>query len=175
MCTESLQLFAARSCLVFPVFFFFSSRRRHTRCSRDWSSDVCSSDLCSYPEINDVGLTALTRTLNGHPEVGFSLRVGGGLSSEPYFALRLNAFVRWDQVVPVVQGVAEIFRDADGLRENRERARLKYLFMRHGWTAESFQAELERRIGFRLDPAVREAPPSDGYRDHVGEPETDAP
>src|SRR5216684_6268013 len=27
--------------------FFFSSRRRHTRCSRDWSSDVCSSDLTS--------------------------------------------------------------------------------------------------------------------------------
>src|SRR5256884_5963183 len=27
------------------VIFFFSSRRRHTRCSRDWSSDVCSSDL----------------------------------------------------------------------------------------------------------------------------------
>src|SRR2546422_11435446 len=26
-------------------FFFFSSRRRHTRCSRDWSSDVCSSGL----------------------------------------------------------------------------------------------------------------------------------
>src|SRR5215813_11353788 len=28
-------------------FFFFSSRRRHTRCGRDWSSDVCSSDLAS--------------------------------------------------------------------------------------------------------------------------------
>src|SRR6266498_2720010 len=27
------------------VCFFFSSRRRHTRCGRDWSSDVCSSDL----------------------------------------------------------------------------------------------------------------------------------
>src|SRR2546429_3284096 len=27
------------------ICFFFSSRRRHTRCSRDWSSDVCSSDL----------------------------------------------------------------------------------------------------------------------------------
>src|SRR5215813_7620890 len=26
-------------------FFFFASRRRHTRCGRDWSSDVCSSDL----------------------------------------------------------------------------------------------------------------------------------
>src|SRR2546422_2886227 len=31
--------------LFFAFFFFFSSRRRHTRCSRDWSSDVCSSDL----------------------------------------------------------------------------------------------------------------------------------
>src|SRR5687768_2565169 len=30
--------------------FFFSSRRRHTRCSRDWSSDVCSSDLFDLPE-----------------------------------------------------------------------------------------------------------------------------
>src|ERR1041385_9327623 len=28
--------------------FFFSSRRRHTRCSRDWSSDVCSSDLKDF-------------------------------------------------------------------------------------------------------------------------------
>src|SRR5262245_65105892 len=27
------------------LFFFFSSRRRHTRCLSDWSSDVCSSDL----------------------------------------------------------------------------------------------------------------------------------
>src|SRR5690606_40593804 len=31
--------------LSFLFIFFFSSRRRHTRFSRDWSSDVCSSDL----------------------------------------------------------------------------------------------------------------------------------
>src|SRR3989442_5740957 len=30
------------------LFFFFSSRRRHTRCGRDWSSDVCSSDLKTF-------------------------------------------------------------------------------------------------------------------------------
>src|SRR5687768_13472990 len=28
-----------------PAYFFYASRRRHTSCSRDWSSDVCSSDL----------------------------------------------------------------------------------------------------------------------------------
>src|SRR5690606_39815842 len=32
-------------------FFFFSSRRRHTRFSRDWSSDVCSSDLDGYKSV----------------------------------------------------------------------------------------------------------------------------
>src|SRR5690554_7119154 len=32
-----------------PINFFFSSRRRHTRCGRDWSSDVCSSDLLRMP------------------------------------------------------------------------------------------------------------------------------
>src|SRR5438874_10237253 len=30
---------------LYDIFFFFSSRRRHTRSLRDWSSDVCSSDL----------------------------------------------------------------------------------------------------------------------------------
>src|SRR5260370_4016396 len=34
--------------LLFVLFFFFSSRRRHTRFKCDWSSDVCSSDLCDF-------------------------------------------------------------------------------------------------------------------------------
>src|SRR5436305_7546293 len=36
-------------------FFFFSSRRRHTRCGRDWSSDVCSSDLPARATIRPSG------------------------------------------------------------------------------------------------------------------------
>ncbi|HEX4785677.1 MAG TPA: nitrite/sulfite reductase [Candidatus Sulfotelmatobacter sp.] len=123
---------------------------------------------CSYPEINDIGLTALTRVVGGKPEVGFSLRVAGGLSTEPYLGARLNAFVRWNQVLPVIKGIAELFRDSEVLREHRERARLKFLFLRHGWTAERFLGELQERIGFTLDPAVEEHPPDDVYRDHVG-------
>lgn len=123
---------------------------------------------CAYPEINDIGLTAVTRTLQGKSEVGFSLRVGGGLSAEPHLATRLNAFVRWSQVPEVIQGIAELFRDSDQLREHRERARLKFLFLKHGWTADDFQKELQQRIGFQLDPAVDEQPPDDIYRDHIG-------
>jgi sulfite reductase (ferredoxin) len=123
---------------------------------------------CPYPEINDVGLTAVERVVEGKREIGFALRVGGGLSTEPYLGTRLNAFVRWHQVLPVIKGVAELFRDSQPLREHRERARLKFLFLKHGWTAEDFQTDLERRVGFRLDPAEAEEPPVDVYRDHVG-------
>lgn len=123
---------------------------------------------CPYPEINDIGLTAVRRLSEGKEEIGFSLRVGGGLSADPHLAARLNAFVRWNQVLPAIKGIAELFRDSEPLREHRERARLKFLFLRHGWTAETFQKELERRIGFQFERAVVENPPADVYRDHIG-------
>ena len=123
---------------------------------------------CSYPEINDVGLTGVVRKKNGAKEQGFSLRIGGGLSTDPHLALRLNAFVQWNQVLPTVRAVAEIFRDSGILRESRDKARLKFLFLKHGWDADSFLAEINRRLGFKLDPAIPEEPPLDIYRDHVG-------
>jgi len=123
---------------------------------------------CSYPEINDVGLTGLIRKRNGHDERGFSLRVGGGLSTQPHLAHRLNAFIGWNQVVPVVKAVGEIFRDSDILRQSREQARLKFLFLKYGWNAESFLSEINSRLGFQLDAAEEETLPSDLYRDHVG-------
>ncbi len=121
---------------------------------------------CSYPEINDLGMTAVRHPARG--EVGFALRVGGGLSTTPHLAVPLDAFVRWNQAIPVVRAITEIFRDSDVLRQDREKARLKFLFLQHGWTAERFRAELERRLGFALEPAVGGEPPEDAYRDHVG-------
>src|SRR5690554_1248060 len=54
-------------------FFFFSSRRRHTRCGRDWSSDVCSSDLYEaavlHPE-TAIDRTEITERLG---EKGFAI------------------------------------------------------------------------------------------------------
>jgi sulfite reductase (ferredoxin) len=64
--------------------------------------------------------------------------------------------------------VAELFRESQVLRQNRERARLKFLFLQHGWTAESFLDALEERIGFTLDTAEPEEVPADIHRDHVG-------
>src|SRR5690606_41060908 len=54
----------------FLFCFFFSSRRRHTRFSRDWSSDVCSSDLAYRPAIEQGAAVAVMPSynlVNGRP------------------------------------------------------------------------------------------------------------
>ena len=119
---------------------------------------------CSLPEINDIGLTAAVRD----GVVGYSVRVGGGLSREPHIAVRLDAFVLPEQAIPVVRAIAEIFRDQEILRESRERARLKYLFLKQGWTAATFLEELQSRLDFKLLPGAPEQVPDDIFRDHVG-------
>jgi sulfite reductase (ferredoxin) len=127
------------------------------------SATGCPS-WCTYPEINDIGLTPATRD----GQVGFSLRVGGGLSNEPHLAVRLNAFLLPHQAVAAVRGVTEIFREQQGLRESRDRARLKYLFMKEGWTPDRFLGELQSRLDFTLLPAGEESVPRDVFRDHAG-------
>lgn len=127
------------------------------------SATGCPS-WCTYPEINDIGLTPAM--LNG--ESGFSIRVGGGLSREPYLAVRLDAFILPHQAVSVTRAVAEIFRDQQALRESRERARMKYLFLKEGWTSEIFLAELQSRLDFTLLSGAPEQVPDDILRDHAG-------
>ena len=121
-------------------------------------------DWCNHPEINDVALTPATRD----GKVGFSLRVGGGLSNQPHLAVKLDAFVLPEQAVAVARALAELFREQQVLRESREKARMKFLFLKEGWTAEKFLAELQARLDFQLLPAGDEIVPDEIVRDHAG-------
>src|SRR5687768_18345674 len=68
---------------IFFFFFFFSSRRRHTRCSRDWSSDVCSSDLNKNSFRKSLSLfTALLIVTGAIAIVTYSLSSGEARSEE---------------------------------------------------------------------------------------------
>src|SRR5690349_23898362 len=62
---RKLLLSGGSSCLKSLILFFFSSRRRHTRSLRDWSSDVCSSDLL----------------IDGHNDIPDAIHERGGLDS----------------------------------------------------------------------------------------------
>src|SRR5436309_7694244 len=79
-----LQTWLAMSCVeqcmecLCEDLFFFSSRRRHTRFSRDWSSDVCSSDLGGYgigsPQQGQSELAAVGRLVDKLAHLSFSQR-----------------------------------------------------------------------------------------------------
>src|SRR6266542_5981422 len=69
-------------------FFFFSSRRRHTRCYRDWSSDVCSSDLNAalrHPAVLAQDLASLDVLSGGRLEIG----IGAGWNRPEFDAIGL--------------------------------------------------------------------------------------
>src|SRR2546427_3104672 len=71
-------------------FFFFSSRRRHTRFDCDWSSDVCSSDL-GYKELIDT-LEAMLVECTGYDAV--SLQPNSGAQGEYAGLLAIRAYHR---------------------------------------------------------------------------------
>ena len=120
-------------------------------------------------EINDISFVGVV-----HPELGagFDLFVGGGLSTNPYFAKRLGTFVTLEEVPDVWAGVCGIFRDY-GYRRLRGRARLKFLMA--DWGPEEFRRILETEYLLRPlpdGPAPEAAPKYD--RDHIGvHPQTD--
>ncbi len=117
---------------------------------------------CGQHELNDVGLIGAVGP-DGSP--GFDLWVGGGLSTNPMFAVRLGAFVAPHEVVPVVLGITSVFRDW-GYRRARNHARMKFLV--RDWGAERFREVLEKEIGFSLAD-LPEAPTSNQvHREHVG-------
>jgi sulfite reductase (ferredoxin) len=121
------------------------------------------SHWCTYPEINDIGVTAARRG----DEIGFHVRVGGGLSTRPHLAVRLNAFLQPEQVRDVCEALVGIFRDSDELRRNRAKARFKFVLISGKYNADTLLEEVERRIGYKLSPAADEVIP-EGLRDHVG-------
>ena len=119
-------------------------------------------ERCTQPEINDVSFVGIE-----HDErAGYDLWVGGGLSTNPYFAKRLGVFVEPDEVPEVWGAVSSTFRDY-GYRRSRNHARLKFLVA--DWGPERFrQVMQDEYLGHPL-PELPDAPPGpEGRRDHVG-------
>lgn len=125
---------------------------------------------CTQPELQDIGIYGGERKTNGRYEYGFGLKVGGGLSTRPYFAADLGVFLRPEQVFDVVREIAAIFRDSDVLRQDRGKARLKFLIHdpKIGIGADRFRELLEQRLGYQLERFTPPPVHDDTEDDHVG-------
>ncbi len=152
---------------VLAVTRYFLNNREFSDLPRKYKMSVAGCAVhCAQPEINDVGATAVRRRrANGEWEYGFHVRVGGGLSSRPMFAQKLNMFVPPEKLVDVIRAITEIFRDF-GYRDNRKRARLKFLVA--DWGIERFEQEVRARLDWTPEPAIGWEEPHRVYRDHIG-------
>ena len=101
----------------------------------------------AHAQINDLAFTPAVKNIDGKEIIGFHTWIGGGLSTSPHLAQKLDIFVKPEDVLKVAEGVCTIFRDY-GYREKRTRARLKFLVA--DWGLEKFKDKLLEFTGDML-------------------------
>jgi sulfite reductase beta subunit-like hemoprotein len=105
----------------------------------------CATD-CGQAMFNDVGVIATTRTGDdGSVEQGFRVFVAGGLGANPHPALALEEFTSREDLMPTIEAVLRVFNN-HGNRDNKLRARMKWLVDTLGWDDVQARIIKERRL-----------------------------
>jgi sulfite reductase beta subunit-like hemoprotein len=161
------ELFDA-SPTAFALNAFFLSDPAYANLPRKYKIGVSACRTwCAHPEIQCLAFVGASRQGPSGPELGFDVRVGGGLATQPFISQRLNAFVRPEEAVDVARHITDIWRQDPVYREKRHHARLKFLI--HDWGVPKFREALEQRLGRPLTPASEDyQEPAESFRDHVG-------
>jgi len=116
---------------------------------------------CNAPEINCISLIGIIR--DGQP--GFTVRVGGGLSTWPKLSDDLGVFVTVDDMIPVLCAIIDVWKEELKYRMSRVKSRLK--FMVHDTGVKTYREKVEARLGYHLADGQVPAPPEVEY-DHAG-------
>lgn len=131
--------------IVRDVYQYFQWNREFSNLPRKFKMSISANiHNAGHDRINCVAFTPAKKEINGVEEVGFHVKVGGGLSAKPYLADELDVFVKPNRVKEVASAIATIFRDF-GYREKRHRARLKFLVA--DWGPERFKEKLLEYTG----------------------------
>jgi sulfite reductase (ferredoxin) len=110
----------------------------------------CAHNPCGLTNFHDMGAIAKTRVVDGVEQRGFEYYVGGGLGAVPYPAALFDEFVPEEELLPLTQAVCRVFGQL-GEKENRSRARIKFLVKKLG-IEEFKRIVLEERKKLRPDP-----------------------
>jgi len=100
----------------------------------------------SQPDINCCSLVGVKHPKTG--DLGYTLKVGGGLSTKPMIAKNFPVFIPRSKAKDVIVAVTTVYRD-NGNREKRTKARIKFLV--EEWGVEKFLAEVEKVLGYQLE------------------------
>jgi sulfite reductase (ferredoxin) len=105
----------------------------------------CETD-CGQAMFNDIGVVAATHTLDdGSIERGFRVFVAGGLGANPHPALALEEFTAREDLMATLEAILRVFSN-HGNRDNKLRARMKWLVDTMGWDELQARIFKERRF-----------------------------
>jgi sulfite reductase (ferredoxin) len=110
----------------------------------------CHQHACGLAAMHDMGMTAVTREVDGEMKRGFRVVVGGGLGTVPYQAKVFDEFMAPEELLPIAQAISKVFAK-HGEKKVRSRARIKFLVA--NWGIGKFrEAVLEERAKLDDDP-----------------------
>src|SRR5436309_9094080 len=143
---DANELFDCRPELDDVVRYFLSNREYFDLPRKHKITISACAAQCNAPEINCIVFIGTRQ--NGTD--GFSLRVGGGLSSTPRLARDLNVFVPRSEVLPVARAILDVWRTDLRYRLSRAKARLKFLVDDYG--ADGVLTAIQNQLGRELEP-----------------------
>ncbi len=154
---------------------YFTRNKEFSNLPRKYKMSVTGcSTWCSQPDINCIALVGVKHPKTG--EKGFTLKVGGGLSTKPIISKNFPVFIKRQQVQAASIAATIVYRD-NGFRDKRAKARIKFLV--DEWGVEKFLEAMEKILGYQLErvPLLRTmdtgAPeyfpsPHTSHHDHLG-------
>ncbi len=158
---DAEELFDCRPQLDEVVDYFLTERDYFDLPRKHKITIATCAEQCNAPEINCIVFIGVQQDGRN----GFSLRVGGGLSSTPRLARDLNVFVPQSQVLEVSKAILDVWRTDLRYRLSRAKARLKFLVDDYG--AEGVREAVEKQLGRKLED-LQAVPRPIGTTDHLG-------
>ncbi|QTE38324.1 nitrite reductase [Mucilaginibacter gossypii] len=151
----------------YATFDYFLRNPICQEMGRKFKISFSSSDEdTAFSYIHDIG--AIPK-INANGERGFKIMLGGGLGAQPILASIVEEFLPEDQLIPYIESVIRVF-DRYGERNNRNKARMKYLIQKLGLDEVLRLTKIERTANkVKLYPINRDAvdapalPPTDSY------------
>lgn len=138
------ELFDTRE-VVREIYEFFQRNEDFSNLPRKYKISINANIYNpAHAEINCLAFIPATKVIDGKEEVGFHVKVGGGLSARPFLAQELDIFVRPEEAKKVAIAITTLYRD-HGYRKKRHHSRLKFLVA--DWGVDTFKEKLTELIG----------------------------
>lgn len=123
---------------------------------------------CNAPEIHCQAFVGVKRMVKAQEQLGFTIWVGGGLSTVPRIAKPLGVFIPLADTLPVIRAILDVWKDDLKYRRSFIKARLKFMVEDYG--PEAFRNLIENKLGRKLEdfPELPMLDPSIGRTSHLG-------